>query len=167
MTDTRTDPRFTLMTDRQSRRMLSIIRYTFLVLCLIGFVFYPLDLWILNHYTDVWESHIPFFVAAPSFLFTALMLISPRTKAIRYPFMVLMALNILMGLTGSILHFGFNLDWKFNWTLKDLQDGFEGGNPVLAALAFAHLGVTGLLCSLFPPEPRAGLATRVPTDLSS
>ena len=38
------DSQFTPATDRQSRRVLSVIRYTFLVLCLIGFIFYPPDL---------------------------------------------------------------------------------------------------------------------------
>lgn len=138
--------------ETESRRVLEILRYVFLGLMLVGYVFYPMDLWILGHWLDSWQSRIPFLVAVPSVIFTALMLINHRANWIRYPFIALMVVNVLTGVLGAGFHIAYNFEGHVQWTLKGLRDAFEGARPVFAALAFTHLGVTGLLCSLEPPK---------------
>ena len=138
-------------TDRESRRVLEVMRYVFLGLMLVGYVFYPMDLWILGHWLESWQSRIPFLVALPSVIFTVLMMVNHRLSIIRYPFIVLMVLNVLTGLLGAGFHLIYNFEGDVQWTLKGIQNAFEGSRPVFAAMAFTHLGVTGLLCSLEPP----------------
>ena len=90
--------RFSLASDSQTRYTLEVLRTVFLCLILVGFVFYTTDLWILGHWLESWQSHVPFFMAVPSFIFTILMLFWRRENWVRYPFMVLMLLNFLTGL---------------------------------------------------------------------
>jgi len=145
---------YTLAADSEARRLINILRYIFLGLMLVGYVFYPLDLWILGHWTENWQSRIPFYIALPSVIFTVLMLVNYRLKWIRYPFIALMVLNLATGVAGALLHLVFNFEGEYNWTMEGLREAFEGFRPVLAALAFAHLGVTGLLCSIVAPRKK-------------
>ena len=147
--------RFSFASDLETRRTLEILRTVFLCLILVGYMFYPVDLWILGHWLESWQSHVPFFMAVPSVFFTILMLFWRRKNWVRYPFMVLMVLNFLTGLTGAIFHIVWNFEGHIDWSLKGIRDAFEGARPVLAALAFTHIGVTGLLCSLEPPKEKS------------
>jgi hypothetical protein len=144
--------RFTLASDAEARRTLETIRTVFLCLILVGYVFYPMDLWILGHWLESWQSRIPFLVAIPSAIFTALMLVWRRSNWVRYPFIALMALNAVTGVTGATFHLVWNFEGDVRWTIQGVRDAFEGARPILAALAFTHIGVTGLLCSLEPPR---------------
>lgn len=148
---------YTLPSDTEARRLINSLRYIFLGLMLVGYVFYPLDLWILGHWTENWQSRIPFYVALPSVIFTVLMLVNYRVKWIRYPFITLMVINLLTGVAGSLFHLVFNFEGKYNWTFEGIRKAFEGDRPILAALAFAHLGVTGLLCSIVPPRKKENI----------
>jgi hypothetical protein len=142
---------FTLTGEEEARRQLEVIRYVFLSLMLVGYIFYPLDLWILGHYLDSWQSRIPFWLALPSTVFTALMLVDYRRDWIRYPFLGLMIVNVLTGLAGAIFHLVFNFEGEVTWTVAGFLEAFKGSRPVLAALAFTQIGVTGLLCSIVAP----------------
>ena len=142
---------FGLNSDTEARRVLEILRNVFLCLILVGYAFYPLDLWILGHWLESWQSRIPFVVTIPSVIFTVLMLVWRRSNWVRYPFMALMAVNVLTGMTGAIFHLIWNFEGEIHWTLQGVRDAFEGARPILAALAFTHIGFTGLLCSLEPP----------------
>jgi hypothetical protein len=142
--------RFVLNSDTEARRVLGILRNVFLCLILVGYAFYPLDLWILGHWLEGWQSRIPFVVAIPSVIFTMLMLWR-RSSWVRYPFIALMVVNVLTGMTGAIFHLIYNFEGEIHWTIQGVRDAFEGARPILAALAFTHIGFTGLLCSLEPP----------------
>jgi hypothetical protein len=144
--------RFTYSSDLETRRTLEVLRTVFLCLILVGYVFYPMDLWILGHWLKSWQSRIPFLITVPSVVFTILMLFWRRENWVRYSFMTLMILNVLTGLTGATFHILWNFEGEINWSFKGIRDAFEGARPVLAALAFTHIGVTGLLCSLEPPK---------------
>lgn len=146
--------RFSYLSDFETRHILEFLRTVFLCLILVGCVFYPLDLWILGHWLESWQSHVPFFMTIPSIVLTVLMIFWRRENWVRYPFMVLMILNVLTGLTGAIFHILWNFEGEINWSFKGIRDAFEGARPVLAALAFTHIGVTGLLCSLEPPKEK-------------
>ncbi len=143
--------RFTVATDHEARQTLELLRTVFLCLILVGLLFYTLDLWILGHWLESWQSHVPFLMAVPSFIFTVLMLFWRRENWVRYPFMLLMLLSFLTGLTGAVFHLVWNFEGQINLSLKGIRDAFEGARPILAALAFTHIGVTGLLCSLEVP----------------
>ncbi len=143
--------RFTASTDHEARQTLELLRTVFLSLILVGLLFYTLDLWILGHWLESWQSHVPFLMAVPSFIFTVLMLFWRRENWVRYPFMALMLLNFLTGLTGATFHLVWNFEGQINFSLKGITGAFEGARPILAALAFTHIGVTGLLCSLETP----------------
>jgi hypothetical protein len=146
--------RFTSAPDNETRQTLEVLRTVFLCLILVGLVFYTTDLWILGHWLESWQSHVPFLMAVPSFIFTVLMLFWRRENWVRYPFMALMLLDFLTGLTGAIFHIVWNFEGEINLSLKGIRDALEGARPVLAALAFTHIGVTGLLCSLEPPKEK-------------
>ena len=144
--------RFSYASDLETRHTLELLRTIFLCLILVGYVFYPMDLWILGHWLESWQSRVPFLIIVPSVIFTILMLFWRRENWVRYPFMALMVLNVLTGLTGAVFHILWNFEGTINWSFKGIRDAFEGARPVLAALAFTHIGVTGLLCSLEPPK---------------
>jgi hypothetical protein len=153
--DGTSNTRARLNSDTDARSILEVLRIVFLCLMLIGYVFYPMDLWILGHWLESWQSRIPFLITVPSVIFTILMLFWHRQNWVRYPFIVLMLLNILTGLMGAAFHLVWNFEGEISWTWKGITSAFEGARPVLAALAFTHIGVTGLLCSLEPPRKTA------------
>jgi hypothetical protein len=142
-----TKPRFTLSSSQESAQMYNLLRTIFLALMLTGYAFYPMDLWILGHWLESWQSRIPFLVATPSVIFTVLMLIWSHLNVVRYPFIGLMILNVLTGLVGATWHLLYNFEGEVIWSLTGLAQAFEGSRPVLAAMSFTHIGVTGLLCS--------------------
>jgi hypothetical protein len=148
-----TKSRFALSSSQDSALLYNLLRTIFLALMLTGYAFYPMDLWILGHWLESWQSRIPFIVAAPSVIFTVLMLIWWRVNAVRYPFIFLMILNVLTGLAGATYHLLYNFEGEVIWSLAGLTQAFEGSRPVLAALSFTHIGVTGLLCS-FVTKPQ-------------
>lgn len=146
--------RATLATPLESGRIYTFLRNAFLLLILLGYVFYPFDLWVLGHWMDSWQSRIPFLVAIPSMLATVAMLFWPRAPFVRQLFITLMVLNLVTGLAGAIFHFFYNFEGELVWTFEGIKEAFAGSRPVLAAAAFAHIGFTGLLCSLLPtPQP--------------
>ena len=83
---------------------------------------------------------------------------SPRSAPVRTLFVVFSVLNMVTGLAGATFHLVFNFEGDVSWTAQGLKDAFEGTRPVLAAAAFAHIGFTGLLCSLLPALDPAGLS---------
>lgn len=147
---------FTLSTSLESAQLYALLRTVFLYLMLVGYVFYPMDLWMLGHWLESWQSRIPFLLALPSVIFTILMLVSPRVGLIRYPFLALMVLNVITGLVGASFHLIYNFEGEVAWTWTRITEAFEGARPVLAAMSFTHIGVTGLLCG-FLTQPQVGL----------
>lgn len=159
MTDRAATDRATLNPPADSARIYGFLRNAFLILMLTGYVFYPFDLWVLGHWLESWQSRIPFLVAAPSVLFTILMLFFPRNALVRQVFIILMVLNLITGLVGATLHFFWNFEGEMDWSWNGIKEAFQGTRPVLAAMAFTHIGFTGLLCSFLPSLPAPDLAT--------
>jgi hypothetical protein len=126
-------------------RTLELIRSAALLLSLIGWVMYPVELLLLEHWTDSWESRIPFIVAIPGFVLTAWVLFRDRDRrSVRTAFIVTMWLAIAVGALGAYFHLLWNFDESVSWEFAKTAAAAAGARPVLAALAFTHMGVTGL-----------------------
>lgn len=130
-------------------RLLEFLRSTFLLLCMVGFVFYGMEHWVLGHYLKSWQSHIPLYLSLVGFPLTALMFFN-RGPLVRYPFLFWMAVCLLAGVVGAYFH----MQWNVNdaevslWSLKGIKEAFSGERPVLAALAHTHIGAVGLIVGL-------------------
>lgn len=124
---------------------LEFIRLFMLLLTLVGWVMYPLELFLLDHWAESWQSKIPFAVAVPGFIFTLWVLFDRRTPWVRWAFILTMWASVLTGLLGAYFHILWNFEGEVDWTFEAAMQAVAGSRPVLAALAFTHMGVTGLL----------------------
>ncbi|AFV76180.1 hypothetical protein Thermus77359_03000 [Thermus oshimai] len=129
----------------QARWALEFIRTVMLLLCLVGWVMYPLELLLLEHWTEAWQSRIPFFVAVPGFIFTLWVLFDRKTSWVRWAFLLTMWASVLTGALGAYFHLLWNFEGEVDWDFAAAMEAMAGSRPVLAALAFTHMGVTGLL----------------------
>ncbi len=128
-----------------TRWSLEFIRLVMLLLCLVGWVMYPVELLLLEHWTESWQSKIPFFVAVPGFVFTLWVLFDRKTSWVRWAFVLTMWASVLTGVLGAYFHLLWNFEGEVNWEFTAAMEAMAGSRPVLAALAFTHMGVTGLL----------------------
>jgi hypothetical protein len=126
-------------------RSLEIIRVVMLLLTLAGWVMYPLELVLLGHWLESWQSKIPYLLAIPGFIFTLWILFDRKTNWLRLSFIVTMWLAVLIGALGSFYHVLWNFEGDIDWTFYVAMESVAGSRPTLAALAFTHMGVTGLL----------------------
>jgi hypothetical protein len=85
-----------------TRFALELIRTVMLLLCLVGWVMYPLELLLLEHWTEAWQSRIPFLVAVPGFVFTLWVLFDRKTPWVRIAFILTMWASVLTGVSGPI-----------------------------------------------------------------
>jgi hypothetical protein len=129
------------------QRILEGIRTAFLLFNLVGFVLYPLEITILGHWLPSFGSRIPYFMALLGLMFTALYLYDRRTPWIHTGFIVVMVLVAVSGVVGAYLHVLYNFEGKIDWRFLSTIKALEGARPVLAPLAFTHIGLTGLLCA--------------------
>lgn len=129
------------------QRILEGIRTAFLLFNLVGFLLYPLEITILGHWLDSFGSKMPYFVAVLGLVFTALFLYDRRTPWIYTGFIVVMALVALSGVVGAYMHVLYNFEGEVDWRFLKTIEALEGARPVLAPLAFTHIGLTGLLCA--------------------
>ncbi|MCX7782989.1 MAG: hypothetical protein N2318_05025, partial [Meiothermus sp.] len=106
---------------------------------------YPLELIILGHWAESWQSKMPFLLAIPGLIATALILFDRKTPWIRLFFIVTMWVSVLTGALGAYFHVLWNFEDEVNWEFDKAMQAVAGARPVLAALAFTHMGVTGLL----------------------
>jgi hypothetical protein len=53
--------------------------------------------------------------------------------------------SVLTGVLGAYFHLIWNMEGDINWKFEAAMEAMAGSRPVLAALAFTHMGVTGLL----------------------
>ncbi len=129
-------------------RTLEIVRIVMLLLVMFGWLMYPVELFIIGHWLDTWESLVPFFVSVPGLIFTAWIFFDRKTTWLRLAFIITMWLSIATGLTGAYFHWVWNMMdvGGVSWDFNDAIEEFHGFRPVLAALAFTHMGVTGLAC---------------------
>ncbi len=126
-------------------RTLEAIRLLMLLLVLAGWVMYPVELLILEHWAKSWQSKIPFLLSVPGFIFTLWMLFDRKTPWLRLAFIVTMWASVAVGALGAFFHIVWNFEDGINWSFAATMESVAGSRPVLAALAFTHMGVTGLL----------------------
>lgn len=138
-----------LKAQSEEERFLEWLRSTFLVLCMVGFVFYGAEHWVLGHFLESWQSKIPLYLSLVGFPITLLMFFH-RGPLVRYPFLAWMSLTLLAGMIGAYFHLQWNAqDAEVSiWSLKGFREAFEGARPVLAALAHTHIGAVGLIVGL-------------------
>jgi FtsH-binding integral membrane protein len=128
---------------------LEFLRLFFLLLVLVGFAFYGVEHWVVEHYRKSWQSRIPFFVSALGFPLAMLMFFDVRA-AVRRLFVAWMFVSFATGIAGTILHMIWNAaDAEVALlSTKGIIAAVKGGRPVLAALAHTHIGAIGLLVGL-------------------
>ncbi|WP_038046841.1 hypothetical protein [Thermus caliditerrae] len=133
----------------EEERVLEFLRSTFLLIALVGFAFYGMEHWVLDHWTESWQSKIPFFVSLVGFPLTLLMFFH-RGKWVRYPFLLWMLVSVLTGIVGAYYHLLWNAqDAEVSlWSLKGFLEAFEGSRPVLAALAHTHVGAVAFVVGI-------------------
>lgn len=129
-------------------KTLEVVRLVLLVLILGAFVMYPVELFIIGHWLDSWQSLVPFFITVPGVLFIAWIMFDRTTPWVRTAFIVTMWLAIATGLVGAYWHWIWNMEdfrgvaWNWSYAMEQ----FHGFRPVLAAMAYTNMGVTGLAC---------------------
>lgn len=129
-------------------RALEIVRMVLLFLVWGGLLGYALELYVIGHWLPTFQSQIPFYVSIPGVVFIGWVFFDRRTPWVRAAFTVTMVLLIVTGVLGAYFHWVWNMedaggiDWAFTPAMKH----FHGFRPVLAALAYTNMGVTGLAC---------------------
>lgn len=126
-------------------RALEFIRLFMLLLVLVGWVMYPLELILLGHWSKSWQSWIPFLLAIPGLISTVLIILNRKTPWIRLFFITTMWVSILTGALGAYYHVVWNFDNEVSWEFDKAMEAVAGARPVLAAMAFTHMGLTGLI----------------------
>ncbi len=129
-------------------RTLETVRVVLMVLILGAFVMYPVELFIIGHWLDTWESLVPFYLTVPGVIFTVWVLFDRKTSWVRWAFIITMWASIATGVVGAYWHWVWNMmdagQVAWNWSFA--MDEFHGFRPVLAAMAYTNMGVTGLAC---------------------
>ena len=129
-------------------RTLEIVRLVLLALILGAFIMYPVELFIIGHWLDTWESLVPFWLTVPAVLFTVWVLFDRKTSWVRWAFIITMWAAIATGIVGAYWHWVWNMmdagQVAWDWTFA--MEEFHGFRPVLAAMAYTNMGVTGLAC---------------------
>lgn len=133
----------------EEERLLEFLRALFLLIAMVGFAFYGMEHWILDHWTESWQSRIPFLVSLVGFPLTLLMFFH-RGRWVRYPFLLWMLVSVLTGIMGAYYHLLWNAqDAEVNlWSLSGFLEAFKGSRPVLAALAHTHVGAVAFVVGI-------------------
>ena len=124
------------------------LRRFLLAIFLLGVAGISTELWLMGHYEDFYQQ-IPLMLGVLSLAALAAVLLKPGRGTVRL-FRVVMALFILSGLIGAILHFQVNLEFQL-----EMDPGLQGVNlyrkailaktpPALAPGAMIQLGLIGL-----------------------
>lgn len=131
-------------TDLQKR--LEGVRTAFLLFNFIAAPLYMLEISLLGHWLDSPSSRWPYLALLLTFILTGLMLLGRRTGWVRTAFLAVMVVMTVTGLAGTFYHLFFNFEGEVDWAFQATTEALEGTRPVLAPLAFTHIGLTGLLC---------------------
>lgn len=132
-------------------KTLAFLQVLFAVIAAFGFAFYGIEHWVIDHNELAsWQSRIPGFVSligAP----LALAMLFTTHKAVIWPAIAWMAVSVLTGLVGAVLHLWWNAGdlgvniWSISGIVESMQVPYR---PVLAALAHTHVGAVGLAVAL-------------------
>ena len=148
---------------------LGLLRRAMLALVLLGMLGLIAELVLLEHYEDPWQwtPLVLLGVGLPLALVAAR---RPGAGVLR-AFRILMALYVLAGLVGVVLHLKGNVEFELerNPSIRGLPLAWEvlrGATPALAPGALAQLGLLGLLFAFRHPAlrpPAAPTAHRTET----
>ncbi|HEX2864156.1 MAG TPA: hypothetical protein VHN99_06285 [Deinococcales bacterium] len=130
-----------------SQKILEGIRIGFLLFNCVGFLVYPIELTILQHWSTSFGSKIPYLVSAPGLILTVAILINRKNPVIYWAFMIMMILMAATGFAGFAFHLIYNFNGKVDLGFAATTQALEGAAPTMAALAFTHIGLTGLICA--------------------
>jgi hypothetical protein len=129
-------------------RVLEIVRMVLMFLVFFGLIMYPVELLLIGHWLPNFQAQIPFYLTIPAVIMVALIYFDRTTPWIRVTYIVVMWLAIVVGVLGAYYHWIYNMEdvrgiqWNFTYAMAQ----FHGLRPVLAALAYVNMGVTGLAC---------------------
>lgn len=129
-----------------NQKILEGVRTAFLLFNFVACPLYLVEISLLGHWLDSWQSRLPYFAMLLGFLFTGLILWNRKIPWVRTGFLVIMVILAVTGVAGTLFHLVYNFDGEIDWTFRATTEALEGDRPVLAPLAFAHIGLTGLLC---------------------
>lgn len=129
-----------------NQKILEGVRTAFLLFNLVACPLYLVEISLLGHWLSSWESKWPYIAMLLGFIATALILVNRKSGGIRTFYLVVMAFLAVTGIAGTIFHLVYNFDGEISWAAADTMKALEGDRPVLAPLAFAHIGLVGLLC---------------------
>lgn len=128
-----------------NQKILEGVRTAFLLFNLVACPMYLVEISLLGHWLESWSSRWPYLAMLLGFIATA-MILTNRKAGVRTFFIVVMAFLAITGVAGFLFHLIYNFEGEISWAAKDTLDALEGSRPVLAPLAFAHIGLVGLLC---------------------
>lgn len=134
--------------DTNTARALELVRMVLMFLVAGGMLGYALELWVIGHWLPNVQAQIPFYVTVPGVLFITWTYFDRTTPWVRVAFIATMVLLIATGVTGAYFHWVYNMQdgGGINWSFSPAMEEFHGYRPVLAALAYTNMGVTGLAC---------------------
>ena len=133
-----------------------LLRRILLALVLLGIVGLIIELFLLEH-TESALQWIPFGALAAGLAATAAVAARPARGTV-LSFRVVMAIFVLAGVLGLVLHFRGNVEFELEreplhgWTL--FWEAIRGATPALAPGAMAQLGLLGLVYSYRHPALR-------------
>jgi hypothetical protein len=131
-------------------RILGFLQNFFLLIAAFGFVFYGVEHWVIDHYLPNFWARWPFYVSVIGFPLAVAMFFTTH-KAVRIPFTIWMAVSVLTGLLGALLHLVWNAA-DLGVSLFTISGFFESFGvpyrPVLAGLAHTHVGAVALIVGL-------------------
>jgi pheromone shutdown protein TraB len=135
----------------RDERTLAFLQNFFLLIAAFGFAFYGVEHWVIDHQTLAsWPSKIPLYVSLVGAPLAVAMFFTTH-RALTIPFLIVMALAVLTGIVGALLHLHWNaVDMGVSlFTLSGFAEAMQVPyRPVLAALAHTHVGAVGLVVGL-------------------
>lgn len=133
------------------QKTLAFLQNLFVLIAAFGFVFYGIEHWVIEHSELAsWQSKIPFYVSMAGAPLSIAMFFTTR-KLLTIPFLIVMGISVLTGMTGAILHLVWNANdlgvnlFSISGFTESMQVPYR---PVLAGLAHTHVGAVGLIVGL-------------------
>lgn len=130
-------------------RALELVRMVLMFLVFSGLLMYPVELFLIGHWIpENVRSLIPFILTIPALIVCAWLYFDRSTPWMRVAYIVVMWLLVATGVLGAYYHWTYNMmdtsgvEWNFTYAMEN----FHGYRPILAALAYTNMGVTGLAC---------------------
>lgn len=132
----------------QTTRILELVRMVLMFLVFFGLLMYPVELFLIGHWLPNWQAQIPFYLTIPALIVVAWIYFDRSTSWVRIAYVVVMWAAVFTGVLGAYYHWVYNLmdAGEVSWNFTYAMENFHGFRPILAALAYTNMGVTGLAC---------------------